>query len=323
MSDPIDRSAILARRALLVSTALASLRCAPASPEGDVPIVSASVVSPPESVSATPSAAPSAAGPAVPGAPAVRWADTLATAPKLAVPATLPKAYREYADAQIAGAADVAKVVGELWDGVPGLCDPGKPECRAAWRLLGERLEKARDATRGPRRLCGGDGVPRSLEGLVAPRNAWLYERLEQAEKHWSKLAASFGPLAEQEWQKQVANSNLEPPHPCLSCAAPMVMALYQDVKFAEGKSALDATALQTVDDLSKTGGGTSTLEIWAHAAASEPNALALAQARGEEVAKAFEKKGWPRARIVVVAIGPGLPVGGEERVVEFLLRSR
>lgn len=329
MTDPIDRSAILARRALLVSTALASMRCAPAPNTGPGDVDSAQVV-----LSQVPSAPASSAPPATSGsasatpsavqdAPSMKWEDVMASAPDKTAPSTIPAAYREHVDSTDKNFAAVAARVGAVWAGVPGLCDATQPACRPAWRELGEKLKEARDFTRGGSPLCGGADGPRSLDARDDRRMAFLRKKLDEAQAHWGKVAAKAGPLAEQEWQKQIANSNFVPPMPCLSCMAPKVFAPYQTVLFAPDVSTLDAEATKRIDELTQ-GGAAATLryEVWAHAAANEKSPAAVAKARGEAVVAALVKKGIKKDRIQLVVIGPGLPLGEDERFVEFLTRA-
>lgn len=328
MTDPIDRSAILARRALLVSTALASMRCAPAmnTPTDDVgsaqvvlsQVPSAPASSAPPAASGSASAAPSA----VEDAPSMKWEEVMAAAPDKSAPSTIPAGYRELVDRGDKNFAAIAARVGAVWTGVPGLCDATQPACRPAWRDLGERLKEARDFTRGGQALCGGADGPRSLDARDDRRMAFLRKKLDEAQAHWAKVAAKVGPLAEQEWQKQVANSNFVPPMPCLSCMAPKVFAPFQTVLFAADTSALDAEATKRIDEVTHGNGPALRYEVWAHAAASEKNPAAIAKARGEAVVAALIKKGVKKDRIQLVVIGAGLPLGEDERFVEFLTKA-
>lgn len=323
--DGFDRGAILARRALLISSALASFSCSTTPPAATDD--GATLVTLPTADSAAPgsaSVATSVLAPTdVPRLPS--WKETLAKAPSREVPNTLPPAVRQMLENLNRGFEALDKSVQPLWEAGEGLCDPKLPECRAAWRALGDHLLNAHETTRQwSRSLCGGSSEPPAILARQAKQRVFLIERLDEAEAHWSKLAAAFGPLADQEWQKHVSKSKVAPPMPCLSCMAPRAWTVANVVKFPSDSAALDASGKQEVSNLlQQFKAQKRPLEVWGIALTSEKEAALVAKKRAEAVRDEMVRGGYDKAMLEVVVIGAGLNETDGVPRVEFRMKDK
>jgi len=323
--DSFDRGAILARRALLISSALASFQCSTTPPATTDD--GATVVTLPTADSAAPGSA-SVATSALPPTDVARlpsWKEALAKGPSREVPNTLPPAVRQMLENLNRGFEALDKSVQPLWEAGDGLCDPKLPECRAAWRALGVHLINAHETTRQwNSRLCGGSSEPPAIVARQAKQRAFLSQRLDEVEAHWSKLASAFGPLAEQEWQKHVSKSKVVAPMPCLSCMAPRAWTVPLVVKFSSDSAALDASAKQDVSNvLQQFKTQKSPLEVWGIALTSEKDATTLAKKRAEAVRDEMVRGGYDKAMLEVVAIGAGLNETDGAPRVEFMMKGK
>ena len=156
MTDGFDRGAIMARRALLVSSALASFHCSNTPPVTEGPIATSSVTLPTAEPTPSASAVVSASPPSkVPPMPP--WADELARGPSTTIPDGMPESVKQPLTALNANFAAFEKEVRQVWEPKGDLCNPSQPECRGAWRDLGDALVRAREVIdRSSRSLCGG-----------------------------------------------------------------------------------------------------------------------------------------------------------------------
>ncbi len=324
-SNDHERAAILARRALLLSSALASLSCsAPGEPGPQQAATSASAdvsVPLPPTSTAGPAAKPTVK-------PLPSWDDVLKSAPNSTVPASISAAGRSSFEGFAKQLDAPYAAVKALWDSEQGLCDPKAPECREAWRKLGQALSKARDAIGDLRPgLCHPGFSPPSLGKRVAEQQAFLSARLAEAEAHYTELSAAYGPLSEHEWLKHVAASKVSPPMPCLSCAAMKPYPVHDVLEFPSGSAALDDPQREALKSLAKRMAAeknpTPMFEVWGHAEGSEKDADALAKKRAEVVMAELHKHGVDKASMQVVAIGAGLTAAGAKGRVEFVARTR
>jgi outer membrane protein OmpA-like peptidoglycan-associated protein len=220
------------------------------------------------------------------------------------------------------GQVDAAlAAVKDLWLGEPDLCDGSRPECRDAWRRLGAKLKTAQDAARGMRPgLCGYPLAPSSLEQHLQRHATFVEESLQLAMVHWNERAAAFGVLSEQEWQKQVANSQLVPPMPCLSCVAPDRTTLSRAIQFDAGSATLSTAARGRLDDALNARGTNSFFEVWGHAAPDEADPVELAKKRAEAVVAELVKRGVDQRRTLIVSAGSDLARAPQ---VEIAITSR
>lgn len=320
--DTSDLEAILARRALLVSTALAALSCS--SPEGPTTETPTS-----STATATVTSTTVATGSASKPPPAIAsWDEALKAAPPRGIPASMTKLEKqqfEWLENQLTSEYDAVKAV---YTGAPG-CDAADPDCRAAWREVGAKAKAMYDATRGSGvGGCGSaNGETASLMGRRNQHRQYLLKLIGDAEQHLTDTAASFSPQGEQEWRKLLANAKQVPPMPCLSpCPMPDVRIIWNSIPFAEGSSALaaqdpaKATLKQLATDF-KTNQKPARLIVRGHADPSEPKPQELALARAKAVAAELVAAGMDKASIEIFSYGSDLPISrtsGDNRRVDF-----
>jgi outer membrane protein OmpA-like peptidoglycan-associated protein len=325
MTDGFDRGAIMARRALLISSALASFQCSNTPPvtEGPVETVTLPTAEPTPSVSATGSV--SSARPPSSAPPLPPWEAQLASGPSRVIPDGMPESVKQPLTSLNALFTSLEKEVRQVWEPKGDLCNPSQPECRSAWRELGDALLRAREVTdRSSRSLCGGNVEAPAISTRREGYRAFFRERLKQAETHWGTLAASFGPLAEQEWQKQVSRSNVSPPMPCLSCMAPRIFTISTIIGFPVDSAALDAAGKEGVKQVvTMQGKDKRDLELWGIAAPGDKDANGIAKKRAEAVRDELVKNGYDKAQLSVIVIGAGLNEKTGQGRVEFLMKDR
>lgn len=309
--DPSDRDAILARRALLLSSALAALSCGSPSDGGPQPEQpkSASSIAPTASASA-------AASPELP-APLRAWTDVMAKAPPLGIPASVEGGERNQLDWMEKRAKEQYDAIRALWEAIPR-CDATSPDCRPTWRAAGERLKAILDVTRS-RGFGGCGGANGETATVVRRRSAHdLYQQalIAELEAHVTKTAAAFGPLAEQEWLKLEAKAKKPPPMPCLSpCPMPEVQAQLGQIAFAKNTSKVGAddaqmkTSLDQVVQVFKANRAKSKLVVRGHASQTEDKPGELAAARAKAVADWLVKAGVPRDSVETKSFGAELPI--------------
>ena len=318
MSDQADRTAILARRMFMVSSALASLQCShPTTPEGTLPSATASVA---PDVSASPSASASEdpTGPTVPAPTPIVWKDHLGKAPGRLDLSLIPEPARRMLTGSVSELDAVYRAVELFWE--PGKekdCAPNGVGCREVWRARAERLTAVRGALAALEPgLCGGAEVPTSFQAHRDAHKQFLVESTKLGADYWGALADSYGLLASQSWRKlevPVDNSGMRP---CLSCMMPARMSVDANVEFAKDSAALDPKAEQTLKTKVQLHDERMRLEIWAHAAPTEKDGVALAKRRGDAVVAALGKQGINASRITVIALGAGLANRGLTEVV-------
>lgn len=314
--DAGDREAILARRAALLSTALAAFACSsPRDPTTEpsgtgVATSTATVVATTET-----SAKPKGQLPP----PLRAWSDVLAKAPPRGIPPNASAAERrmlEYQEQALTGDYDVIKAV---WEKIPA-CDAADPGCRPTWREEGERAKAMFDGLRmGPGGFggCGGaQGETATLTQRAAAHRRYLETLMQEVEAHLTATAEAYSAQGNQEWQKILSNAKKPPPMPCLSpCAMPEVQQLLQSVSFAKGDATLKPTEAATKSMLEAVVGGykgnrgKSKIVVRGHASPDEPKPAELAQARAKAVADWLIGAGIPKDRIEVKSYGADAPV--------------
>ncbi len=312
--DPSDRDAILARRALLLSTALAAFSCGSprdGSPQPEQPTTGTTTAT--ATATASASSAPTVTLPA----PLPAWKDVMAKAPPLGIPASVDGREREQLDWLEKRAAEQYETIRGLWEAVPQ-CDATVPDCRPSWRTAGERLKAILDVTRG-RGFGGCGGANGETATVIRRRNA--HDRYHQAlvtdlQAQVKKTAAAFGPLAEQEWLKLEANAMKPPPMPCLSpCPMPEVQSLLAHVPFSKNASKvgpdepLMKASLDAVVQIFKGNRAKSKIVVRGHASATEDKPAELAAARAKAVADWLVKAGIPKDSVVTKSFGADLPI--------------
>ncbi len=326
--DTSDLEAILARRALLISTALAALSCSsPESPTTEAP-TSATMTATVGTTSSGTTAATASAG-AKPPAALASWDDVLKAAPPRGVPTSMSKLEKqqfEWLEQQLTTEYEAIRAV---YTGAPN-CDAADPTCRASWRDVGNKAKAMYDATRG-RGFggCGGaNGETASLLGRRNQHRHYLEKVIADAERHLTDTAAAFSAQGEQEWRKLMANAKQVPPMPCLSpCPMPDVRAIMNSIPFAESSAALapqdpaKATLKSLATDF-KSNRKPARLVVRGHANANEPKPAELALARAKAVAAELIAAGVDKASIEAFSYGTDLPLergnGEANRRVDF-----
>jgi outer membrane protein OmpA-like peptidoglycan-associated protein len=303
----LDRAAILARRAALLSSALAALSCAPSAPAIEVGVSSATATSSAASSAPVPTARPASTSKLGP------WAAALTSAPPHDASPAAPAADRAALvglDNQVSGAY---AALGAAWDAVPA-CALDDASCDAAWTKFVALHHKIGPALEVFRPLCGW-GPERSIvrQRRVA-HESFLRERGAELLAHLTGLASTPAGKAR---LAELIEGRLVTLQPCLSCAV-MPGGELADVRvaFDEGLSVLsghEPALTQVAAHVSRP--GTTRVEVRGHAASGEGgDARALAKARADAVAAELIKRGVAKARVVVTVLGDDLPVDNEAR---------
>lgn len=316
--DSVDREAILARRALFLSSALAALSCSPASPSGTstTPTVKVTSVPTPNTGGATVPTGTST-GPDVdrqpPKVAQKPWEEVVAAAPPRTVSTKLSKGEQEELNQLNTWLDKAYASVREIWAANPG-CDPAKPDCRDGWRALGEKTRIANEhAGTFSRALCGpSDTNPPTYSLRLARHRAFLGQLLADAVEHKNQIAASYSAQGEQEWRKIAANATTPPPMPCLSCAPPQVYPIGAFVSFADGSDALDTNdpKVQSALTALKDGIGRQPntaqgkVRVRGHADPKERDVDRVALGRAKAVVAWLGKNGVDPKRLEAVGIG-------------------
>ena len=319
-----DRSAILARRALFVTSAMSALSCSPAAETATHSGGSAIGSSPPRTTP-TGSANATSTTRAPNGVP---FEEALRGAPPRGASKDLPDGIRQEAEELETRLTSNYEKLASVWTPKGELCDAADPNCKPAWRTLGEGFQEARDSIRdlvgSP---CGRwSGALGTLSKRRRAHQDFITKRLDELEERYATLALSMSPQGEQVWRGIAANTKVPPPMPCLKCMPPARQTDDSDFMFEEGSSKLDAKALAEIDALAKEP-TQQAIEIVGHADASEPRPADLAKARADAVAAALKAKGVAAARLRVVVLGASLPLSNDKaqnrRVETALLYER
>lgn len=317
--DSSDRDAILARRAIFLSTALAALHCSSPRDPATKP-TSTYVVTDATSTSAATTSA-TARTSVRPASPLPAWSEILRLAPPRDLPQnTSANEKRELEYLEQALSLRYAAVK-DVWEHVPD-CDAADPGCRPRWREVGDKMKALFDATRGP--MVGGCGGARGFTGTVSGRDRahrlYVADLMRRIEERLTEVAAGFSAGGEQEWRKLLANAKEPPPMPCLSpCMVPEVQELSQAILFDKNASTLreDATVKSLLEGVAatyKANRKPSSIEVRGHADPGETNPQELAKARAATVAKWLEKAGVPRAQLREKSFAADAPVDRSDK---------
>ncbi len=317
MSDQADRSAILARRMFLVSSALASLQCSHPTTV-DEPVTTASASSVPL---ASGSASGSSGAPTDPSSPAptpIVWKDRLEKAPARLDLSLIPEPARRMFSGSTSEVEAAYRAVELYWTSAnENECSPSGVGCREVWRARAERLTAARAAQQSLEPgLCGGDEAPSSFQAHLDAHKQFLAESTELATDYWGALADSYGLLASQSWRKLEAPVDNSGMRPCLSCMMPARMSTDANIEFARDSATLDTKAEQLLKTKVLVDEARMRLEIWTHAAPDEKDGVVLAKRRGDAVVAALGRQGINASRITVIALGAGLANRGLAEIV-------
>lgn len=310
----IDRNAILARRALFVSTALAGLSCttheAPATQAGDKTdkTEQTTKVEAPPSTHQNPTAAPTRQRPS--------WDEVMAAAPPIDVPEGVSGHEREMLQDLARGVTAKYEQLHAVWEITPD-CAPTRSECVAWSKAVEAMLEAWPD--HGP--LCGVapdwtdtlEQRGREHDDYLIQLRELLLVDLDAAAKHWSEPDAVA-------WAGLRVPLEQGPPRPCLKCARPDVHAVLVSVPFGEGVTSVgtDAAALAAVQRARQImvdeNGPNVRVSVRGHADAGEADAERVARERAESVAAYLIGAGMPKANVEVRSYGSKLPVSRESK---------
>jgi outer membrane protein OmpA-like peptidoglycan-associated protein len=319
-----DRDAILARRALLLSSALAAMSCSP--PVQPTASSSAATKSTSSTQPTNPTASSTTSARAVP--PLAPWSEIVAKLPPRGVPSSgvrnLEASQLRLLESRL---DEHYRTLEEGWRAVPS-CDPHDPSCRDAWRTVAATIKKLNDLTRAP--ITGGcGGLIGNTATTVARRDAHrrvVIELMGELEAHLSSVAASMGALGEQDWQRLLSHAKVVPPMPCLTpCMRPEVDDDESSLAFAfDSKTLADPLGvLKRIAERLKT--QSTKLIVRGHASSDEAKPDELARARAQAVIDALVKAGAPKSQLVLESFGAEYPATREpegNRRVDFAVEA-
>lgn len=293
----IDRAAILARRAMFITTALAGLGCTAHEP----PVVTTGISTPPLTA---PEPCLSIA------VDRGRFAPVAALAPPLTVSDKLTGAeMSDLKDLETRLRAAYASLV-RAYEATPIACSPGTPDCEAAWTQVVEDLRDVRAAIR--ERLCGGGETVGELQ-RTAEHRRFITEVADKIEAELAAAAAADANAREKwaAWSRQIS-----PPQPCLKCGIPPPQSFGFDSRTPLAISFPQDSAERPDDRMIK--GLKDLLDNHAkqrvilrgHADPSEKEPDALALARAEAVQRMLVGMGVDPTRLAVKSYGAELPIG-------------
>lgn len=302
-----DRDAILARRALFISTALAGFACTAHEPPTEPG---------PESVD-SPKVVVEAPNPVVNDErPAdgerMSWSEVMAGAPPLDVPAGLTKSERDLLTGLASFESGRYDGLGKIWTALPE-CSPSEAQCDA-WAKAIAAIEDATDNGWGA--MCG-----------YSPEvtNTYL-ERHKAHERYLQRISemlladldaaieARANPADSEAWSSQRMQLGMGP-RACLSCIAPTAEPITDAIPFGVGEAQLSKSTdidsrLQLAHSMHEHNRQyKAKLIIRGHASADEANPEPLARQRAEAVAAALIDLGVDRRHIEVRSYGATLPI--------------
>jgi flagellar motor protein MotB len=321
--DSDDRQAILARRAIFVTTALAALGCSSqggqGTPTSTVATSTSTVIATAQTTAtstssgsasvatSSPSSTPDAAG------RLASWEKARAAAPPLDVAASLPAREKPELEQVKSEMTRIYDALGKVWQAAPVHCSPKDPKCSAAWQQAATALGDLKDDMRGP--LCGWRLGLGAVERTIA-HHGYAGTLISALEAELAAAAEKHG--AKADWETM--RSGAVKPTPCLKCAPPELGAVTEHryggaplmVPFADGKVTPDG-ADAALDALVKRMGETkeAVFEVRGHADPAESgDKKSLAKKRAEAVRDALVKKGADKSRLLVVVYADDLPIG-------------
>ncbi len=308
-SSSTVREVILARRAIYLSTALATLGCTPKNTGPKEQNVTGTVtVSTLGSASASPTVRP----PKV-GAP---WKQVRAKAPPLDVPAGVSPNEKAQLSALASGHNAQYDKLRQLWSEAPS-CDPTAEQCDA-WTKLAEKVRTSYLGMRrrGPSPCPGVYGNTGSVVGRSWAHQQYIGELWQQLESRFAASANRYGKASGQAWETLLAEAKKPPPMPCLSpCRYPPLQDLIVNVLFANGEAKLrpgDMAAKQALDAAKRRQslhGARAQLVVRGHADPNEDDPKKLATARARAVADWLIQQGIPKAQIVTKGMAASLRI--------------
>lgn len=301
-----DRNAILARRALFISAALAGIGCtthsSPNEPEPATDEPPKVVVEPP-----VPSSEPPTDG------ERPSWAEIMDAAPPLDVPVGLSASEHELLTYLASNDRRRYDELGKIWTALPE-CSPSATDC-LAWTKAIEVMLDATDAS-GP--LCGYS--PEVTNTYLERQRAHAKYLREISEMLLADLDAAVearvNAADSEAWEAHRQRLAEGYPRPCLSCMAPRADPIIDAVSFAPGGAKLATTVDATLASAAATHQHNrkhkAKLIVRGHASASEADPESLARQRAEAVAEALIGLGVDRREIEVRNYGSSLPISSD-----------
>ena len=307
MAD-LDRNAILARRALFVSAALASVACTTGGNQTDPPPpepASGEEGSPPP-VIVEPPPSEQEGGEVGEGA-RPSWSEVMAKAPPLEVPDSLDSGERERLQSQAANHRSRYEELGKIWETLP-TCAPSQAECEA-WAEAIDLIQQMTERGFGP--MCGySHTVTNTYLERQSVHRAYIAQLAQQLLADLDDaVVARANPEDSEAWKATRGRLDQPRPQPCLSCAAPTLEPVTGAVEFELGSAQLsDASknlleSVRSLHTANQNYGGK--LVVRGHASAAED--ASLAQARADAVVAELVKLGIKRKQIEVRSFGASL----------------
>lgn len=305
MSSNRHREAILARRALYLSTALTALGCPSRETPPTDPIETAATARADKRKkrkTALPENTP--------------WKEVMAKAPPLDVPASAPERERQHLENLRKDVERKYEVIRAVWIQTPG-CDPAASSCRD-WKAVADAAQKMYRATEGMSfGACGGaNGTTGSVVARRRAHNQFIGALVAQAEAHLEKLAIHFGPDGASEWGVMLKEAKKPPPHPCLSpCPMPVLQDIVESVPFEHDDATLRESDSEVARTLAsalatqKAQAGKAVLVVRGHADSAEADPAKLAAERARAVAAWLVTNGLAAADVTTRALGSDLLV--------------
>lgn len=321
-SDQIDRDAIRLRRALLISSVVATFGCSGAQDDGGAHASSSTLASAVVSASVSASASTSSSSTVVSETPQLKaWTERVADAPPLTVAADLSAADRVQVQAVVNEVKPLYDKLEQVQKDVPKLCDLNVPGCKEQWAPLAKTLIEVESTLPEGRRFnfsCGWSEDYRNATVLLRQNHLSFLAKLYHALRDDLDAAVDKSGLpSAQVWLKMRTRAKDTSPMPCLSpCAMPPTPRLPDGIEFADGESTPSAVGLAKLNaliELMKTSttrdGKPFNVEVRGSADASEKDAVALSKRRAEAVRDLIIKAGVDKKRITVLGVGASFPV--------------
>jgi outer membrane protein OmpA-like peptidoglycan-associated protein len=318
--DDHDRDAILARRALFISAALAGLACTTHEPpEQPDPQPDQHAVAPNE-VEGDPVRPTDGSRPS--------WSEIMAAAPPLEVPQGLSKSETELLNGLASSMRGRYAELEKVWTTLPG-CAPSQADCEA-WAAS---VQAVMNTTLDWGALCGH--TPETTSTYVErerAHEAYLRKVGDMLLADLDVAAKAHTAAADVAAWNDMRESTLVSPHPCLSCMAPTAEPVLERVSFDDGQAAPAAQVqdevLARVAEIHENNRKTR-LIVRGHADPGEPDPNGLAKRRAEAVAAALIQLGVRKAELDVRSYGASLPLtrdaaqAEQNRRVDFEVSQR
>lgn len=299
-----DRQAILARRAIFMTTALAALSCS-ASEEGRSVTSRASQAATTSSQSASSAAL----------APAAReerkrdWDARMKLAPPLDVASSIPEPESKELVYLRDRFRDLYQQLEQAWLEAPLSCGPVDAACAERWKQTAALIGKLRDAaTPGPCSQPAGTALAQRSDA----HDAFLLSLLAAFDAELAQAARTFG--AQQTWPKLLESE--APPQVCLNCSVPKPRKVTEPlggvlaILFEEGGATLPSAPTAAMNKALASISGVPIVMVRGHADPNETgDREGLSRARAQAVKDWLVKNGVEASRLRVMAYAADLPI--------------